>query len=231
MDVKILSYNIHKGVGWNTYKSTIPQLRMEIDRLKPDIIFFQEILDWQFELIASDWLYSTYGENASLPKKHYGNAIVSNHPIIVSHNTDLSMHRFERRGMLHAIIKIANQESLHLLCVHLGLRAKDRHKQLQLITEYINGLPLKEPIILAGDFNDWREHATAHLTNALGLQEAFREITNTYARTFPAWAPILKLDRVYFRGFQTNEVNRLNNKPWRYLSDHIALLISLNRKP
>src|SRR5687767_2391764 len=102
MNLQILSFNIHKGIGWNTHKTTIPQLKSELDKLQPDILFLQEILDSQLDALTSEiWPYSAYGENVSHPRKCYGNAVLSKYPVTFNKNLDLSMHRYERRGMLH----------------------------------------------------------------------------------------------------------------------------------
>ena len=229
MDLQILCFNIHKGVGWGIRRSTIHQIQNQIISSRSDIILLQEIRGSQFELITSSiWPHFSYGKNAVYQKGHHGNAIVSKYPIIFSENIDLSLRRYERRGMLHSIINLPNHEKLHLLCVHLGLLAKDRHKQLDRIVKYIrDNIPQDDPVILGGDFNDWRGYATKPLINILEFHEAFLSTKTSYAKTYPAWIPMLKLDRLYFRGFHVNYANRLTNKPWRYLSDHIALLVSL----
>ena len=49
-----------------------------------------------------------------------------------------------------------------------------------------------------------------------------------YARTFPAWAPMLKLDRIYTRGMQVIEAEKMTKKPWKTLSDHLALTVTLS---
>lgn len=230
MNLQILSYNIHKGVGWDIRKSTLHQIQNQIFNSNSDIIFLQEIRGAQFELITSaKWPHASYGKNAVYQKGHHGNAILSKYPIVSSENIDLTFRRHEKRGMLHSIVKLPGQEKLlHLLCVHLGLFAKDRHKQLDLIMKYIKENVLeKDLIILGGDFNDWRSHATTPLIKTLSFQEAFLSTRGSYAKTYPAWIPMLKLDRLYFHGFHVKDANRLTSKSWRYLSDHIALLVSL----
>jgi endonuclease/exonuclease/phosphatase family metal-dependent hydrolase len=230
MDLRILCFNIHKGIGWGIRRSTIHQIQNQISGSNSDIIFLQEIRGFQFEIITSKmWPHFSYGKNAVYQKGHHGNAILSKYPIIHSENIDLSLRRYERRGMLHSIIKLPGQEGfVHLLCVHLGLFAKDRRKQLDLIVKYIeNNIVENDHIILAGDFNDWSGYATKPLIKALSLHEAFLSTKKKYAKTYPAWIPMLKLDRIYTRGFHVNYANRLTNKSWRYLSDHIALSVSL----
>ena len=78
-------------------------------------------------------------------------------------------------------------------------------------------------MIIAGDFNDWRRRAELHLHDDLGLEELFVELRGRHARTFPVWAPLLPVDRIYYRGLNPQTCGRLSKGPWRDLSDHAAL--------
>lgn len=226
MGIHILSYNIHKGIGWRIRKSTMDRICSEIAELKPNIIFLQEIRGHQLEKLSSEIsLNYSYGQNATHRQGHYGNAILSKFPIVFSKNIDLSMHRFESRGLLHSIIQLPEKNlKLHLLCVHLGLFQNDRKIQMNKIIEFIQtNIPDNEHLILGGDFNDWAQDGTNALIRSFGLEEAFLNLHNSYARTYPAWAPFFRLDRLYYRGLDVKHVNRFTKKPWKYLSDHIAI--------
>ena len=87
-----------------------------------------------------------------------------------------------------------------------------------------NFVPDNAPLIIAGDFNDWRGHAEDILEKELKLQEAMNIISGSYAKTFPAYRPTLRVDRIYCRGVKILEAKVLAGKPWRYLSDHLPLL-------
>lgn len=230
MKIRILSFNIHKGIGWTRHKPTLAQIHEQIRLLHPDIVFLQETRGSQFEFLAGEiWPHFSYGKNAVYAKGHHGNAILSKFPITFSQNIEISMGAYERRGLLHSIVHppVLNHP-VHLICVHLGLLRKDRCRQLEEIVNYVEStIPKNAALIMGGDFNDWRDHATEPLIEGLGLQEAFLDQHGTYAKTFPAWAPILKLDRIYSRGFHTNDAERLTQQSWKSLSDHIALNVCL----
>lgn len=231
MNLKILSYNIHKGGDLRSASTTIHFIRSQIKKNHSDIVFLQEICGTQSEQLKSEiYPHHVYGKNANYRNGHHGNAILSKFPIIFSENIDISMHRFEHRGLLHAIVKIDEKNQLiHLLCTHLGLFTKGRQKQLDKIVNYINNkIPYNEPIILGGDFNDWLEHATKPIIHDLAFQEAFLTVHQSYAKTFPSWIPMLKLDRIYCRGFFVDYAQRLTDKFWKQLSDHIAIEVSLS---
>jgi endonuclease/exonuclease/phosphatase family metal-dependent hydrolase len=245
LKLRILSYNIHKGFSGGIPKYTLKKMRDEIRRAQPDLIFLQEVHGehdghrrrvpaWpegsQFEYLAEQlWPHFSYGRNAVYTEGHHGNAILSKHPILSWANLDLSQNSFERRGVLHAVIQLPGGAGrTHALCTHLGLFEWDRQRQLrQLAGRIEEAVPRDERVIAAGDFNDWRQNASAALTGRLGLREAFRASNGGYARTFPSWMPVLTLDRVYCRGFEIKAASVFDDPAWRALSDHLALWVEL----
>lgn len=229
VEIKLLSFNIHKGHGWKTRKSTLNLIHEQIIELQPDIILLQEVLGSQFNTLSSKiWPHCRYGKNVIHKTWDEGNAILSQFPITYTKNMDLSMHRYEHRGLLHSIAELPGKSvPLHILCVHLGLFSRDRHKQIDKIIGYIkSNIPEHEPVILGGDFNDWASYASKPLSSQLELNEAFLTKHKANARTYPAWSPIFKLDRVYFKGLEVRKADRLLKKPWKNLSDHIGIEVT-----
>jgi len=161
---------------------------------------------------------------------HHGNAVLSRFPILNATNNDVSAHRFEQRGVLHCQIQLpANVEPLHCLCVHLGLFAKGRAIQFDALTNYIRRfVPETAPLIIAGDFNDWRNHAQHLFAQQLGLREAFEMHTGQVARSFPARLPLFKLDRIYVRGWSVTYSEVHAYAPWNRISDHVALSATMH---
>jgi len=47
------------------------------------------------------------------------------------------------------------------------------------------------------------------------------------ARTFPAWLPWLRMDRIYQRGFRVEQIRVLKGRAWAKLSDHSPVLADL----
>lgn len=226
MDMRVVSYNIHKGVGWINTKPTISRIADQLSHINPQIVLIQEIRHHQFELLATKiWSHFHYAVNVITKKGTYGNAIFSTFPLKHLHNLDLTINRFEKRGMIHVVIddKVFDKH-VHVLCAHLGLFVNERKHQIKSIIKYIkHHIPNDELIILGGDFNDWNNQAIDHLIKEVDLIEAYMNRHKHYARTFPSWAPVLKLDRIFLKGFNVISAQRLLKKPWRYLSDHIAL--------
>jgi len=107
--------------------------------------------------------------------------------------------------------------------VHLGLREAHRQAQLQMMTEWVNGLPEGEPVVVAGDFNDWRQRANHPLNTGAGLEEIFTLAHGRPARTFPVRFPLLRLDRIYVKNAHASSPTALALSNWRHLSDHAPL--------
>ncbi|MBA2654612.1 MAG: endonuclease/exonuclease/phosphatase family protein [Gammaproteobacteria bacterium] len=239
--LKILTYNIHKGFNFSNSRFILHQIKEMLFHVNPDIVFLQEIhgkhekheskiLQWpkesQFEFLAEElWPHFAYGKNAIYKKGHHGNAILSKYPFSYWENIDVSLQKRASRSLLHGIIQLPHTgESLHVICVHLGLLRFERDKQIQTLCDRIqDAIPVNEPLLIAGDFNDWRSRVTSQLELTLGLAEVFKTLRGSYARSFPAWQPTLAVDRIYYRGVKPELCKRFNQYPWRNLSDHLPL--------
>ena len=247
--IKVLSYNIHKGFSTASRKYVLEQIRGAIKSVHADLVFLQEVLgdhkrhsrripNWpttsQFEYLAdSVWTHYAYGKNAVYNAGHHGNAILSKFPFIEWENIDVSTNALENRGLLHGVVHVPDRDlRLHVICLHLDLLERGRRRQIDYLAERIGEVvPEDEPLIVAGDFNDWRERITDRLAFQLDLQEAHLDLHDQHARTFPSWLPVLKLDRVYFRGFKPLHATVLTGEPWRQLSDHAAYFSELQFLP
>jgi len=223
---------------------TVHELRDRLRLLGADVVFLQEVVghnarhakqhkDWpsqpQHEFLADRvWTDFAYGKNAVYDEGHHGNAILSRFPIVRFDNEDISTNPMERRGLLHAEMEVPGwEERLHCVCVHLGLFARGRRKQIQAVCDRIASLvPAGAPLVLAGDFNDWLIQASDTL-GMLGVMEVFEIIHGRPARSFPARLPILCLDRIYIRGFSVQQANVHRNSSWIHASDHAALTAML----
>ena len=117
---------------------------------------------------------------------------------------------------------------LHCLCVHLGLFSRGRRQQMEELVKRVQRVvPPDAPLIIAGDFNDWRNHASHLLAKHLHLQEAFEVKTGNLARSFPCNLPLLRMDRIYVRGLSVQQVEVHAHSPWSKISDHAALSANL----
>lgn len=245
----VVTYNMHKGFsGDGRRQFVLRHMREALAAVTADIVFLQETHgehrgharqhhDWpessQFEFLADTlWPHYAYGKNAVYDDGHHGNAILSKYPIRRWENIQVSPYPFAAsRSLLHGQIAVPGcDRDLHLVCVHFGFFGFERRSQIARLCAHIDAvIPHGEPLIVAGDFNDWSARAERHFNEALGLQEAYRSLHGRYARTYPAWAPVLPMDRIYCRGLRATSAERLAGSPWRALSDHTPLHARLER--
>ena len=133
---RIATYNIHKGV-----QGLGPRRRLEIQNLghaveqfDADLICLQEVRafnrqqarrfqHWpdqgQAEFLAPEGYSAAYRTNAVTRHGEHGNALLSRWPLLWHQHENLSDHRFEQRGLLHAEVLVQTR-SLHVIVVHLG---------------------------------------------------------------------------------------------------------------
>jgi endonuclease/exonuclease/phosphatase family metal-dependent hydrolase len=249
MQFTAVTYNIHKGFSHLTRRMVIHELKEKLHGLSADLLFLQEVQgvhhrnagryhDWpgkpQHEFIADTmWREVAYGRNAVYRNGHHGNALLSRFRMLAHENEDISAHAFETRGILHCEIQIAeNTPSLHCLNVHLGLFERGRQWQIQALVDRIRDtVPKDAPMIIAGDFNDWRRKADRTLCDALGVVEVFEAVKGRPARTFPAVMPVFRLDRIYARGLDVVDARVHYAFPSARMSDHAALAATFSIQP
>ncbi|MFH1227603.1 MAG: endonuclease/exonuclease/phosphatase family protein [Planctomycetota bacterium] len=205
--------------------------------------------DWpdkpQHEYIADSARFNhAYGKNAVYAAGHHGNAILSRFPILDFERMDVSTNIFEKRGILYGRLEIPNhtpavceitagysrlqlhrqpnyKSYLHCICVHFGLFHRSRKKQFGKLREYVQRVvPDNEPLIVAGDFNEWRKNKKDELETHLGMKDAGLEFCGKKLRTFPSLMPVLPLDRIYLRGLKVLKAQILHKGIWNNLSDH-----------
>lgn len=243
--LKIATYNIHKGYSQFNRRFVLHSLRERLRELDADIVFLQEVqgddrqvkpqhhfdgAHPQHEFLAHEsWLHHAYGKNSVYDSGHHGNAILSRYPILKWDNQDISAHRFESRGVLHCEMAMPGSTTvLHSLCVHLGLFTRGRSQQMKELVERVQRVvPADAPLIIAGDFNDWHNHASHLLAQKLDLHEAFEVKTGKPARSFPCSKPLLRMDRIYVRGLTVQQAEVHSHYPWNKISDHAALSATL----
>ena len=237
---KVLTVNVHKGFTTFNRRFILHELRDAVREVAADLVFLQEVLGSHhhhaktvtnfpqvphYEFLAdSIWSQHAYGRNAVYDNGDHGNALLSKFPIVHYENHDISISGPERRGMLHCVVQPPGHHApVHAICVHLGLQEGHRIKQLKRVCDLVRTFAPGEPVVLAGDFNDWRQRAHAILQAEVGMREVFVQATGRGQKTFPASMPLLALDRIYVRNASVHSPLVLPKRPWDKLSDHAPL--------
>lgn len=245
--LRVVTYNIHKGVQGMGPASRleIHNLQQAIHLLDADIICLQEVrklnrqaerrfANWpsqtQAEYLAPPGYQSVYMTNAVTKHGEHGNALLTRWPVLHHQHEDMSDHRFEQRGLLHSVVDLQGS-TVHVIVVHLGLIAASRVRQVQQLQRFITReISPHDPLLVAGDFNDWGRQLS------LILAESGLHSTTTHASgcpTYPARMPLAQLDHVYARGLHrvrqfvphvTTLPAHVGLRSWARLSDHLPLV-------
>ena len=244
-ELRVLSYNIHQGKTAHRQRLSLEKLKEAIKTQKAEIVLLQEVAGssraaggkadtetaYQLEALADElWPYFAYQKNSVFSGGYHGNAILSKFPIARWNNLNITVPGMKKRGILHGEIAIPGWKNhLHVLAAHLGLLQYERHQQTRKLCNYIRThIPPRGRVILGGDFNDWREQVSKKVEEDLEMKEAFMSQDAKHARTFPSRLPMLRLDRIYFRGFELDEAKILKGRPWNQLSDHLPVIAKLS---
>jgi endonuclease/exonuclease/phosphatase family metal-dependent hydrolase len=231
--VRLLTLNAHQGFAALRRRKLLARIREALRASNADLVFLQEIggehgeeiPQQHFELLADQvWPQHAYGRNVVATSGHQGNALLSKFPIVRWQNVDVSVDGVEPRGMLHCVLDVQPVGlPLHAVCVHLGLREAQRRWQVDRLLAYVaDAVPRDAPLVIAGDFNDWRGRAHMQLLADPSFAEIHATASGRPARTFPARWPWLRLDRIYVRNLRHRPLE-MPRRPWSELSDHAPL--------
>ncbi|AVO50079.1 endonuclease [Melaminivora suipulveris] len=235
--LRVATYNIHKGVqGMGPARRLeIHNLGHAVEQLDADIVCLQEVRSvnrrealyfdrWpevsQAEYLAPEGYEAIYRTNAFTRHGEHGNALLTRWPVIGHKHEDISDHRFEQRGLLHAEVLVENRP-VHAICVHLGLIAGSRIRQVAQLQRFIEReVPRDAPLVVAGDFNDWG----FQIKNMLAGFGLFEYDEAPQAHTYPARLPMVQLDHVYVRGLRPLSLQVPRGRIWWRMSDHLPLI-------
>ena len=160
--MRLLSYNIHKGIGGRDRRYRIERVVDVIEAENPDLICLQEV-DRNVRRTRNDdqpgklaealnAVASLYQLNVHWKKGGgYGNLVLSRWPFRKTHQLSLRMKRRKPRGAQLAEVETP-EGPLHLVHWHLGLAERERHWQVGHLLEH----PLFResaglPTLIAGD--------------------------------------------------------------------------------
>ena len=234
--MRVLSYNIHKGIGGRDRRYRIERIIRVIEEENPDLICLQEVDrnvrrsrfdDQPGRLAEVLHAVSLFQLNVHLKAGGYGNLILSRWPFRGHHQISLRRARRKPRGAQLVVVDTPEGE-LHLVNWHLGLNEKERHWQVDhLLTHRLYRESAHLPTLIIGDTNDWRN------TLAAGpfARHGFSHVTGPPSRfrTFPAYLPMGSLDKAYCCGAVRVQHARVVHGPLaRDASDHLPLVVDFH---
>ena len=222
--VRIMTWNIHGALGRNPRFDLACVVEL-IRHWHPDIVALQEVDSRRalagavnpFEFLPG--AVGSYGIGAkSLITKDgdYGQMLISRWPIAAHEVRDISLPDREPRRAIRAEV-VTPVGPLTVIATHLGLSVRERRDQARALIALAHG---PGPIVLAGDFNDWfwPGSVRAALSRVLGGRTGYR--------TFPAFMPLFRFDRIYCRP-RAALVRSFVDPQGRAFSDHLPVIADL----
>lgn len=242
-NLRLITYNIRKGKGASGRKDgCVDSIGQALKGLNPDLLLCQEVFHADPSYAQSDRQQSQtlgqklamvpcYGPNRVRRRGEYGNATLSKLPVEYVQNHDVTTNMIEKRGVLYARLNMGDKP-LHVFNAHLGLNQPQRLRQIRRIAAIISETCGKdEPVLLAGDFNDWTRRIDQEVVGRMGFINAMADVTGPQSLTWHVRRPVFNLDRVYLRHLEVRTAERLAGAPWNELSDHFPLMAELAYRP
>lgn len=217
------SYNIHSCIGRDGRQDPMRISRILSD-IGADVCGLQEVdsrpgrtngLD-QFEFFAEQTgMHAIAAPTIVEQEARYGNVLLSRWPFVDQSRIDLSVNGCEPRAAISAVVSCAGRH-VRVVNTHLGLRRRERRKQLARLHGVVSGDSL--PTIFVGDYNMWGGQQRA--LRRLGAPTHRSAAPKTYSSRFP----LLALDRIWANaGAHLLEIDAHRCPVTQMASDHLPL--------
>lgn len=242
MRVRVVTWNIHKGIGGIDRFYRLERIVEVLKGLAPDVALLQEVSDNlprsrfhdQAEMLAAElgMPHLAFHPEHRFKVGGYGNAILSRWPLLDVHHVDLTIGTRKRRGVLQARARVRFESGSRTIVIqnmHLGLVGSERGQQLErfLASHPFQRLHERTPIVVGGDLNDvWGTLGPRFL-----VPSGFRR-AGPLENTFPAAFPVRPLDALFIRGDLVvhRSAHPLRTGLSRQASDHLPLVADLSLK-
>lgn len=235
MNLRIVTYNIHRGRGLD--RRTRPERVAEVlQALEADVIALQEVIGpgrtsaGHAELIGAalgmGWIMGPVRE---LRQHQFGNVILSRFPMWNHAQHDLSWQTCEPRGAQRVAVDVGTG-TLQVYNAHLGTALLERRYQATRLASWVHDKRVPSPKILLGDFNEWSRTLAgdilAERLNSIDLYPFLKR-----RRTYPGIFPLLHLDHIYYEGAITvRHVSLPRTRLALLASDHLPLVADITVK-
>jgi endonuclease/exonuclease/phosphatase family metal-dependent hydrolase len=229
--LKIMTYNLRLGE-----LATLHEIAEQIKAFNPDFVALQEVdihtqrklsphqngKDFISTLAYETGMFGLYGKTIDYHGGYEGIGMLSKYPYIDVKKLQLpNPDNKEPRVLLEGRFEIDN-DTIVFAATHLDVNSiSTRNLQAIFITERLQNLATRYPVILGGDLNS-RDYSYT-ITNIMN-KFWYNATDNDY--TFPAWKPIIKIDYIYalpkddWKMIRTQAVQSL-------LSDHLPIISEL----
>ncbi len=234
--MRLLSWNIHKGIGGRDRRYSLARVIDCIEAENPDLVCLQEVdrlvhrshHDDQPRLLARYFRsHAVFQPNVHVGGGTYGNLILSRWPVPSRHR--ISLRRGGRKSRGAQLVLIDTPEGcLHLVNLHLGLAESERRWQVdRMLSHMLFRSAEAHPTLVVGDFNDWRNTLADDRFAAAGFEHVTSPVSRF--RTFPAWLAIGGLDKAFARGrIRVRQARVVRTSLAKEASDHLPVVVDFH---
>ena len=236
--LRIVTWNIHKGIGTDrAYRlDRVVEVLRELDA---DVVCLQEVDERvprsadqrQGHLLATElgYRHSALGLNVRVKNGAYGNLTLSRFPLRRVRNVDLTVPPKKRRSGLVVDVVTGPPHGWRIANVHLGLLHLERQVQVRRLMRHIfEDAHPDQPLVVLGDWNDWRSKLVRSVMNEWGFHIARSDHRPFGEKTFPSRRPVISLDKIVYRDPVTcHHVVCVLNRVTKVTSDHLPVMVEL----
>ncbi len=236
--LRIVTWNIHKGIGTDrAYR--LDRVLDVLRDLAADVVCLQEVDEGvrrsngerQGQRLATELGYehSALGLNVKVQGGAYGNLTLSRYPLRRVRNVDLTIPPKKRRSGLVVDVMEDGDHRWRIANVHLGLMHLERRVQIRRLMRHLfeDATP-DQPLVIAGDWNDWRSKLVRGVMKEWGFHIARSDHRPYGEKTFPSSRPLVSLDKIVYRDPVTcHHLVTVLNRVTGVASDHLPLMVEL----
>lgn len=233
-------YNIHAGkdaAGADNLERVAELIRKE----GADVVLLQEVdrgtersgrVDQLARLMSLTKFHGAFGKSLDYQGGDYGIAILSRWPVVASETIPLPVvppqtragGSIEPRVALVADIA-APGGTVRIFNTHLDASREETYR-LQELDHLLAAIGTKRPLLAGGDFNAEPGSRVHERAVAAGLRDAWLECGSGDGLTFPAHAPVKRIDDLFLRdGARCSEARVIATEA----SDHRPVVIRVTR--
>ncbi|HEV7157376.1 MAG TPA: endonuclease/exonuclease/phosphatase family protein [Caulobacteraceae bacterium] len=238
---RILTYNVHRCVGTDR-RLDVGRIAEVIAAESPDIVALQEVdvgrartgkVDQAHDIARRLGMAARFHAALKVEEEQYGDALLTARPERLIQAGPLPgyrrMRRLEPRGALWVAINFGRGREVQVINTHLGLVPREQQIQAAALVgdAWLGSAHRRDPVILVGDFNATvRTVVHRTLRGALTDARALRPERRGRIATFPALAPVLRIDHVFVSaGVRVLGLRASASSLSRLASDHLPLVM------
>ena len=248
-DMSMVTFNLHHDrEDWPERRKTI---LAELQRLQPDAIALQEVIQKRNVRNQAEWLANRLGysylfvsTDPAGASKRYGNALLTRRPVL-ARGQHLLQPLGDYRTVGHLRIEVDGRP-INVYATHLNERSDEqgvqtRRAQVEDLLRFISSTSAGAPVVIAGDFNAMVDagdlsELRSHYGDSYGSVHVNNDLSGVSTLNRHYFQAPSRIDHIFFQQDQllAREAKILFDQPdagGRWASDHYGVWTRLQFAP